>query len=53
LNYMTGYSYSGPTVSTNHQIMLQLSLRTLGTTTTTQNVSSSTSGPVNGVGSGL
>jgi hypothetical protein len=40
-------------VSTNHQIMLQLSLRTLGTTTTTQNVSSSTSGPVNGVGSGL
>jgi LPS-assembly protein len=53
LNYITGYSYSGPTVTTNHQIMLQLSLRTLGTTTTTQNVSSSTSGAVSGVGTGL
>jgi LPS-assembly protein len=53
LNYITGYSYSGPTVTTNHQIMLQLSLRTLGTTSTTQNVSSGTNGPVSGVGSGL
>jgi len=50
LNYITGYSYSGPTVTTNHQIMLQLSLRTLGTTTTTQNVSSgSNTGVVNGI----
>jgi LPS-assembly protein len=40
LNYVTGYSYSGPTVVTNNQIMLQLSLRTLGTTTTSQSVSS-------------
>src|SRR5690348_14380527 len=38
LNYMTGYSYSGPTVTTNNQIMLQLSLRTLGTTTTAQSL---------------
>jgi hypothetical protein len=33
--------------------MLQLSLRTLGTTSTTQNVSSGTTGPVSGIGSGL
>jgi LPS-assembly protein len=38
LNYITGYSYSGETVVTNHQIMMQLSLRTLGTTAVTQNV---------------
>ena len=31
LNYITNYTYSG-NVSTNHQIMLQLSLRTLGGT---------------------
>jgi LPS-assembly protein len=41
VNYLTGYSYSGPTVQTNQQIMLQLSLRTLGTTTTTQTVGTS------------
>jgi hypothetical protein len=50
VNYLTGYSYSGPTVTTNQQIMLQLSLRTLGSTTTTQTVGSSTSNPVNAPG---
>jgi hypothetical protein len=37
---------------TNQQIMLQLSLRTLGSTTTTQNVSSTTStaNPINAPG---
>jgi LPS-assembly protein len=53
LNYITGYSYSGPTVTTNHQIMLQLSLRTLGTTTTTQNISTGSTSPVSGIGAGL
>jgi len=41
LNYVTGYSYSGPTVTTNNQIMLQLSLRTLGNTNVTQTVGNS------------
>jgi LPS-assembly protein len=50
VNYLTGYSYSGPTVTTNQQIMLQLSLRTLGSTTTTQTVGSSTTGPVTAPG---
>ncbi len=50
VNYLTGYSYSGPTVTTNQQVMLQLSLRTLGSTTTTQTVGSSTSNPVNAPG---
>jgi LPS-assembly protein len=49
VNYLTGYSYSGPTVTTNQQIMLQLSLRTLGSTTTTQTVGS-TNNPVNAPG---
>jgi LPS-assembly protein len=49
VNYLTGYSYSGPTVTTNQQIMLQLSLRTLGSTTTTQTVGS-TNSPVNAPG---
>jgi LPS-assembly protein len=43
VNYLTGYSYSGPTVTTNQQVMLQLSLRTLGSTSTTQTVGTSTS----------
>jgi LPS-assembly protein len=38
LNYVTGYSYSGPTVTTNNQIMLQLSLRTLGNANVSQTV---------------
>jgi LPS-assembly protein len=38
LNYITGYAYSGDTVVTNNQIMLQLSLRTLGTSNLTQSV---------------
>jgi LPS-assembly protein len=43
LNYQSGYSYSrssgGDYVSTvNNQIMLQLSLRTIGNATTTQNI---------------
>jgi len=41
LNYVTGYSYSGPTVTTNNQIMLQLSLRTLGSTNVSQTVGTS------------
>jgi LPS-assembly protein len=41
LNYVTGYSYSGPTVTTNNQIMLQLSLRTLGNTNVSQTVGTS------------
>jgi LPS-assembly protein len=49
VNYLTGYSYSGPTVTTNQQVMLQLSLRTLGSTTTTQTVGS-TSSPVSAPG---
>ena len=52
VNYLTGYSYSGPTVTTNQQIMLQLSLRTLGTTTTAQTLGATgTSGT--GLGSGF
>jgi LPS-assembly protein len=47
VNYLTGYSYSGPTVTTNQQIMLQISLRTLGNTTTTQTVG--TTGTSNGL----
>jgi LPS-assembly protein len=39
LNYITDYTYSG-NVSANHQIMLQLSLRTLGGTSVSQSVSS-------------
>lgn len=39
LNYITNYTYSG-NVSANHQIMLQLSLRTLGGTSVSQSVSS-------------
>jgi LPS-assembly protein len=37
LNYVTSYTYSG-NVSNNHQIMLQLSLRTLGGTSVSQTV---------------
>ena len=37
LNYITNYTYSG-NVSANHQIMLQLSLRTLGGTSVSQSV---------------
>jgi LPS-assembly protein len=37
LNYITSYVYSG-NVSNNHQIMLQLSLRTLGGTSVSQTV---------------
>jgi LPS-assembly protein len=37
LNYITNYVYSG-NVSANHQVMLQLSLRTLGGTAVTQSV---------------
>ena len=37
LNYITNYTYSG-NVSTNHAIMLQLTLRTLGGTTLNQSV---------------
>ena len=39
LNYITNYTYSG-NVSANHQIMLQLSLRTLGGTSYNQSVGS-------------
>jgi LPS-assembly protein len=39
LNYITNYTYSG-NVSANHQIMLQLSLRTLGGTSVSQTVGS-------------
>ncbi len=38
VNYITGYSYSGDSVVTNNQIMLQLSLRTLGTSTVAQSL---------------
>lgn len=38
VNYVTGYSYSGGSIITNNQVMLQLSLRTLGTSTVTQSV---------------
>ena len=37
LNYITNYTYSG-NVTANHQIMLQLSLRTLGGTSVSQKV---------------
>ena len=39
LNYITNYTYSGNPVA-DHQIMLQLSLRTLGGTSVSQNVGS-------------
>ena len=41
LNYITNYTYSG-NVTANHQIMLQLSLRTLGGTSVSQSVGSQT-----------
>jgi LPS-assembly protein len=41
LNYMTNYSYGTGTPQLNHTIMLQLSLRTLGTTGASQNISAS------------
>jgi LPS-assembly protein len=44
VNYITGYSYSGDTVVTNNQIMLQLSLRTLGTTSVSQGLNANTNG---------
>ena len=37
LNYITNYTYSG-NVQANHTVMLQLNLRTLGGTSTSQNV---------------
>ena len=37
LNYITNYTYSG-NVSTNHSVMLQLNLRTLGGTSVSQSV---------------
>jgi LPS-assembly protein len=40
-NYITNYTYSG-NVAANHAIMLQLSLRTLGGTSLTQSVGTST-----------
>jgi LPS-assembly protein len=39
VNYITNYTYSG-NVAANHQIMLQLSLRTLGGTSVSQSVGS-------------
>jgi LPS-assembly protein len=39
-NYITGYSYGSGSPVLNHTIMLQLSLRTLGGTSVSQNVSS-------------
>jgi LPS-assembly protein len=47
-NYITDYAYSG-SLTVNHSFMLQLSLRTLGGTTTNQGASALTSG-VPGVG---
>jgi LPS-assembly protein len=47
LNYTTGYSYSGDTVVTNNQIMLQLSLRTLGTSAVSQGLSANNNGSGN------
>jgi LPS-assembly protein len=41
LNYATNYSYGTGSPQLNHTIMLQLSLRTLGTTGASQNISSS------------
>jgi hypothetical protein len=38
LNYVTNYSYGTGTPQLNHTIMLQLSLRTLGGTSVSQNV---------------
>ena len=38
LNYVTNYSYGTGTPQLNHTIMLQLSLRTLGSTAVSQNV---------------
>jgi hypothetical protein len=35
LNYITSYAYSG-SVTVNHQYMAQITLRTLGGTTSTQ-----------------
>jgi len=37
LNYITSYAYSG-SVTVNHQYMAQITLRTLGGTTSTQTV---------------
>ena len=53
VNYITGYSYSGDTIITNNQVMLQLSLRTLGTSTVTQSVGSNAAGSNSNVFGGL
>jgi LPS-assembly protein len=43
LNYITSYTYSG-NATTDHRVMLQLSLRTLGTTSFSQTVASNPTG---------
>lgn len=43
MNYITDYSYSGNPV-TNHRVMLQIGLRTIGTTSFNQSTTPSTSG---------
>jgi len=53
LNYITGYSYSGDSVVTNNQIMLQLSLRTLGTSTVAQSLDANNGGNSSNVFGGL
>ena len=53
VNYVTGYSYSGDTVITNNQVMFQLSLRTLGSSTVTQSVNGNSGGANSNVFGGL
>ena len=48
LNYITNYSYGSGTPVRNHSVMLQLSLRTLGGTTVSQNVGTNSSTGQNG-----
>jgi LPS-assembly protein len=47
MNYITDYSYSGNPV-TNHRVMLQIGLRTIGTTSFNQSTAPSSSGSSTG-----
>jgi LPS-assembly protein len=52
MNYITDYSYSGNPV-TNHRVMLQIGLRTIGTTSFSQTATPGTTGGAAGTGSSL
>jgi len=52
MNYITDYTYSGNPV-TNHRVMLQIGLRTIGTTSFNQTTTPTAAGSTPGTGSSL